>query len=173
MINWIAVKEASLEEMKQKWDSLPKELRYAAYGGLGGSTLAMLIHRLMGTDHRKGRTIGWGAIGALTGGAGGAVTGYTERKITPFVKTFVNNLNDTVKSFDDNMQQAVKTQQKAEEAVDKLTTTVDNTAKDLNNNISNVTTPAGAILNEFALMLRGARKAGEKTGRWISKWGKR
>lgn len=103
MINWIAVKEASFEEMRQKWESLPKELRYAAYGGAGGSALAMLIHRLMGTDHRKGRTIGWGAIGALTGGAGGAVTGYTERKITPYIKTLADNINGSVEGYKNNI----------------------------------------------------------------------
>lgn len=184
MINWIAVKEASFEEMRQKWESLPKELRYAAYGGAGGSALAMLIHRLMGTDHRKGRTIGWGAIGALTGGAGGAVTGYTERKIAPYIRRFANAINDSAEGCRDNIRQAENTQKqlvqtvedRTQEALDKVGKVTDKGADTLKG-LSRVTNAMGDAaeftVDQYKGLINGYKNIGRRAYNWVKNLGKR
>lgn len=173
MINWIAVKEANFEEMRQKWESLPKELRYAAYGGAGGSALAMLIHRLMGTDHRKGRTIGWGAIGALTGGAGGAVTGYTERKIAPYIRRLANAINDSAEGYRDNIRQAENTQK-------QLVQTVEDRTQEALDKVGKVTDEGSNVLKGLGRVTNAMGDAAEFTAeqikgkiRWLNKQGKK
>lgn len=184
MINWIAVKEAGLEEMKQKWDNLPKELRYAAYGGLGGSALAMLIHRLMGTDHRKGRTIGWGAVGGLAGLTGGAVTGYTESKIAPYIRRLANAINDSAEGYRDNIRQAENTQKqlvqtvedRTQEALDKVGQVTDKGADALKG-LSRVTNAMGDAaeftVDQYKGLINGYKNTGRRAYNWVKNLGKR